>query len=44
MQNSGFWTNHLYNCNRVKYLDVTILAPTDGYPKGPSTDGIDLDV
>lgn len=44
MKNSGFWTNHLYNCRRVKYLDVTILAPTDGYPKGPSTDAIDLDV
>lgn len=44
MVNSGFWTNHLYNCNRVKYLGVTILAPTEGYPKGPSTDAIDLDV
>lgn len=42
--NSGFWTNHLYNCSRIKYLGVTILAPTDGYPKGPSTDAIDLDV
>ena len=30
MVNSGFWTNHLYNCERVKYLGVTILAPTDG--------------
>lgn len=44
MLNSGFWTNHLYNCERIKYIDVTILAPTDGYPKGPSTDAIDLDV
>ncbi|WP_303036335.1 glycoside hydrolase family 28 protein [Duncaniella muris] len=44
MVNSGFWTNHLYNCERVKYLGVTILAPTDGYPKGPSTDAIDMDV
>ncbi|MCM1137228.1 MAG: glycosyl hydrolase family 28 protein [Duncaniella sp.] len=44
MMNSGFWTNHLYNCERVKYLGVTILAPTEGYPKGPSTDAIDLDV
>ena len=43
MVNSGFWTNHLYKCSRVKYLGVTILAPTDGYPKGPSTDAIDLD-
>ncbi len=44
MVNSGFWTNHLYNCSRVKYIGVTILAPTEGYPKGPSTDAIDLDV
>ena len=44
MMNSGFWTNHLYKCDRIKYLNVTILAPTDGYPKGPSTDAIDLDV
>lgn len=43
MVNSGFWTNHLYQCNRIKYLGVTILAPTEGYPKGPSTDAIDLD-
>ncbi|MDE6417789.1 MAG: exopolygalacturonase [Duncaniella sp.] len=44
MVNSGFWTNHIYNCERIKYLGVTILAPTDGYPKGPSTDALDLDV
>ena len=44
MVNSGFWTNHLYNCERIKYIGVTILAPTEGYPKGPSTDAIDLDV
>lgn len=44
MVNSGFWTNHLYNCSRIKYLGVTILAPTEGYPKGPSTDALDLDV
>ncbi len=42
--NSGFWTNHLYRCNRVKYLGCYIYASTDGYPKGPSTDAIDLDV
>ncbi|MCM1450388.1 MAG: glycosyl hydrolase family 28 protein [Clostridiales bacterium] len=42
--NSGFWTNHLYRCNRVKYLNDYIWANTDGYPKGPSTDAIDLDV
>ncbi len=42
--NSGFWTNHLYRCNRIKYLDNYIWAKTDGYPKGPSTDALDLDV
>ena len=41
--NSGFWTNHLYRCSRVRYIGCRILAPTDGYPKGPSTDAIDLD-
>ncbi len=40
---SGFWTNHLYNCNHVRYLDAYIYAPTSGYPKGPSTDALDLD-
>ncbi len=42
--NSGFWTNHLYRCNYVKYLNDYIWAKTDGYPKGPSTDALDLDV
>lgn len=41
--NSGFWTNHLYRCSRVRYIGCYIYAPTSGYPKGPSTDGIDLD-
>ena len=43
MVNSGFWTNHLYKCQRVKYLNCYIYAPTEGYPKGPSTDAIDID-
>jgi len=42
--NSGFWTNHLYQCQRVKFLGAYIYAPTAGYPKAPSSDGIDLDV
>lgn len=41
--NSGFWTNHLYKCSNVRYLDCYIYAPTSGYPKGPSTDALDLD-
>lgn len=43
LEYSGFWTNHLYRCERVKYLCCDIFAPTSGYPKGPSTDAIDLD-
>lgn len=43
MVNSGFWTNHLYKCKRVKYLNLYIYAPTSGYPKAPSTDAIDID-
>lgn len=43
MVNSGFWTNHIYKCERVKFLGCYIYAPTDGYPKGPSTDAIDID-
>jgi len=41
---SPFWTNHLYRCNRVKYLDCHIEAPTEGETRAPSSDGIDLDV
>ena len=41
--NSPFWTNHLYRCSHVRYLDCYIYAPTDGV-KAPSSDAIDLDV
>lgn len=43
--NSAFWTNHLYRCERVKYIGCTIYAPhepTDA--KAPSSDALDLDV
>ncbi len=43
LQNSPFWTNHLYKCERVKYLGCHIYSPTEGV-KGPSTDAIDIDV
>lgn len=43
LRNSGFWTTHLYQCNNIKILDVTIFAPRKPIP-GPSTDAIDLDV
>ena len=42
--NSPFWTNHLYRCNHVKFLDCTVIAPTEGETRAPSSDGIDLDV
>ena len=48
--NSPFWTNHLYRCENVRYLDCFIFAPTENVtpvdPRrgGPSTDAIDLDV
>ena len=41
--NSPFWTNHLYRCEYVRYLDCTIYAPTSGI-KAPSSDAIDIDV
>lgn len=45
LQNSAFWTNHVYNSENVKFLGVHIYSlgkPDDS--KGPSTDAIDLDV
>jgi len=41
--NSGFWTTHLYKCNRVKILGAYIFAPREPIP-APSSDAIDLDV
>ncbi len=43
IQNSPFWTNHIYRCDHVRFLDCTILAPTSGV-KAPSSDAIDIDV
>ena len=41
--NSGFWTNHIYHCNKVKFIGCHIFAPTRGEVKAPSSDGIDID-
>lgn len=41
--NSPFWTNHLYKCEYVRYIDCRIFAPTSGV-KAPSSDAIDIDV
>lgn len=43
--NSGFWTCHLYKCNRVKIIDTYFFAPhTPEDAKAPSSDAIDIDV
>lgn len=45
LQNSAFWTTHIYNSENVKLLNLSIYSldkPNDS--KGPSTDAIDLDV
>lgn len=45
LQNSPFWTTHIYNCQRVRIQNVQLfsLSKPDAQ-KGPSTDAIDLDV
>ena len=43
MQNAQFWTNHLYRCHHVRYLNCRILSPAKPV-RAPSTDAIDLDV
>lgn len=43
LRNAHFWTNHLYRCSRVKYLNCRITSPLEPVP-APSTDAIDLDV
>lgn len=43
IQKAHFWTNHIYRCERVKYLNCKIFSPAAPV-KAPSTDAIDLDV
>ncbi|MBQ8637700.1 MAG: exopolygalacturonase [Lachnospiraceae bacterium] len=43
MINSHFWTNHIYKCDHVKYLNCVIYSPAAPV-KAPSTDAIDIDV
>lgn len=43
LQNSHYWTTHLYKCNHVKYIDCNIFSPAKPI-KAPSTDAIDIDV
>ncbi len=42
LHNSGFWTTHLYRCNRVKAMNLHIFSPVEPV-KAPSTDAIDVD-
>jgi len=42
LQNSHFWTNHIYKSHHVKYLDCYIFAPAAPV-KAPSSDAIDID-
>lgn len=47
--NSPFWTDHIYKCQYVRYLDCYIFAPTekvweqDATKGAPSSDAIDID-
>ena len=43
MENSPFWTTHLYRCEKVKLLNLSIFAPRSPV-KAPSSDAIDIDV
>lgn len=43
IQNSHFWTTHIYKCSHVKYLNCKIFSPAKPV-KAPSTDAIDIDV
>lgn len=43
LQNSHFWTNHIYRCDHVKYLNCYIFSPASPV-KAPSTDALDIDV
>lgn len=42
MQNSAFWTLHIYRAERVRITNTTTFSPTAPV-KAPSTDAIDLD-
>ena len=42
LQNSHFWTTHIYKCHHVKYIGCSIFSPRDPV-KAPSTDAIDID-
>ncbi len=41
--NSPFWSTHLYKCENVKLLNLTVFSP-EAPVKAPSTDAVDIDV
>ena len=43
LQNSPFWTNHIYQCDHVKFIGCYIFAPKSPV-MAPSSDAIDIDV
>lgn len=43
LQNSHFWTNHLYKCHHVRFIGCDIFSPKSPV-NAPSTDGLDIDV
>ena len=43
LQNSHFWTNHIYKCQYVKFIGCHIFSPKEPV-QSPSTDAIDIDV
>ena len=45
LQNSPYWTLHLYRCENVRIAGASFFSlGSPDMAKGPSTDGIDLDV
>lgn len=43
LENSPFWTTHLYRCDYAQLLNLSIFAPAAPV-KAPSSDAIDIDV
>ena len=43
LQNSHYWTTHIYKCHHVKYINCNIFSPAKPI-KAPSTDAVDIDV
>jgi polygalacturonase len=42
LMDSPFWTTHLYKCEKVKLLGLTVTSP-ESPVRAPSTDAIDID-